>query len=110
MWWADSFRSRWKGLRPVAYTHGLLLVGNKIHGIGMQQPLGVAGLNWQGQVTETRRLSPRQWLWMQSADLVLELPSHRPLPDRGDQLQLVWLDVSSEQLWSGNEAEAPSDT
>lgn len=84
---ADSFRLRWRGLRPGGSCHGMLFRTRSVHGVGMSVPLGVAAIDAANRVIATGVLSPGRVLWFAGAVWVLELPAGATLPTVGSRVE-----------------------
>lgn len=85
---ANSFRRRWKGLRPRSQGIGLILRGRLVHGLGMREPLAVLALDADGRVVGRATLRPRHFLRLPGAVWIVELPLHWPLPVVGTRTKL----------------------
>ncbi|MGH8875337.1 MAG: hypothetical protein ACRDVM_08840 [Acidimicrobiia bacterium] len=87
--WADTFRRRWRGLRPRPNGHGLLLPGSSAHGVGMAEPLLVVGVSAEHRVVAVRTLRPGRMVWARGARFLIELPADHPPPPVGARVEIV---------------------
>jgi hypothetical protein len=83
---ARSRSQRFRGLRPRAYGMGLVLKARSVHGLGMQEALGVVSLSASGTVRRRRVLLPGRVFWDPGGVWMLEVPSERGLPPPGATL------------------------
>lgn len=86
---AITFRERWQGLRPRPSGRSMLIPGRSVHGVGMEEPLTVIGIDQGGRVVGIRRLRPRRVVVMFDARWLLEQPVDHPLPCPGEVLSMV---------------------
>jgi hypothetical protein len=86
---AITFRERRRGLCPRPAGRSMLIRGNSVHGIGMEEPLTVIGIDPGGRVVGVRRLRPRTLVVMPGARWLLEQPVELPAPRRGEVLSIV---------------------
>lgn len=84
---ADTFRLRWRGLRPGGSAHGMLFRTRSVHGFGMDVSLGLAAIDPSHRVIATGVLHPRRVAWFARAVWVLELPDGVGLPTPGSKVE-----------------------
>ena len=96
VWIAQTFRQRWKGLRPKSAGHGMLIKGGAVHGFGMREPLLAIGLDDWRRVVGLRILHPRRAIRIRRAEEILELPVGALPPQQG--AVLTWAGGGSVDL------------
>lgn len=83
---ADSFRVRWKGLRPRAGGRRMIFRTSSVHGFGMREALWAVGLDANGVVVGVRQLNPGRIVWIGGARWIIELPIEEEPPRPGESV------------------------
>jgi len=83
---ADTFRSRWIGLRPIPGPFGVLMPARSVHGLGLRHGVGCVLLDRDGRVLWSLILAPGRVTAAPTARWALELPGGHSLPAPGTVL------------------------
>jgi hypothetical protein len=83
VWLPTRFAERWHGMKR--RTGAMLFAGSSVHGIGMDRPLTVVGIDARGVVIAVRTLEPGRVVVVRRATSILELESEVPPPSVGSR-------------------------
>ncbi|MEX1005276.1 MAG: hypothetical protein WD990_05465 [Acidimicrobiia bacterium] len=83
VWVPTRFVDRWHGMKR--RTGAMLLAGWSVHGIGMNRPLTVVGLDPDGTVTAVRTLDPGRVVVLGGVSSILEIEESIPAPSIGSR-------------------------
>ncbi len=86
---AESFLSRFRGLRGRPAGTAVLMETTSVHGFGLTDPFYAVALTGDLVVSEVRRVDPGSVAWFRGCKLVLELPIGSDLPVPGERLELA---------------------
>jgi hypothetical protein len=86
---ARTFADRFLGVRRVPPGSIIVIPARSVHGFGLRQPLEVVGLDAGMRVAATATLRPNRIVVFPSARIIVELPSGRSVPERGDLIEVA---------------------
>ena len=71
---------RWRGIRAVPPSWGLLLAAERVHGRGLAEPIRLVGVSADGAVLRSTVLLPGAFASIDGAVFIVELPLSAPVP------------------------------